>query len=217
MRILIVEDAHELAARMAASLLRHGMTAEVVASAEDAERFARDGFSVLIVDLGLPEMSGLDLIRGLRKCGLATPILILTARSSWQEKVEGLNAGADDFLVKPVRVEELVARLHALARRGAGQATGRLNVGTLSLDPALKQAFADDRPITLTGTEFRLLSLLFYNAGRTLSQSAVLDHLYPLETDRDPNTVEVHIGRLRRKIGHDRITTVRGLGYRLAS
>lgn len=134
MRILIVEDERELAARMAASLLRHGMTAEVVTSAEDAERFADEGFSVLIVDLGLPGMSGLDLICRLRGRGLTTPVLILTARSSWQEKVEGLNAGADDFLVKPVRVEELVARLHALARRGAGQAAGRLRVGTLSLD-----------------------------------------------------------------------------------
>ncbi|BCA57543.1 response regulator transcription factor [Sphingomonas sp. HMP6] len=215
MRVLIVEDEVELAARMAASLARHGITAEIVGTAEDAESFAFDGFVVLVVDLGLPGMSGLELIRSLRARGLKTPVLILTARGSWQDKVEGLNAGADDFIVKPVRIEELVARLHALARRAAGHSASRLRVGTLSLDPALKQAFIGDDAIDLTGTEYRLLSLLIYNAGRVLGQSAILDHLYPLQAERDPNTVEVHMGRLRRKVGRDRIKTVRGIGYRL--
>ncbi|OQW75411.1 MAG: DNA-binding response regulator [Proteobacteria bacterium ST_bin14] len=217
MRILIVEDEAALASRMAASLSRHGMTPEIVGTAEDAASFAFDGFGVLVVDLGLPGMNGLDLIREWRTRGLQTPVLILTARGSWQDKVEGLNAGADDFIVKPVRIEELVARLHALARRAAGHSASRLTVGDLALDPALKQAFLGDQPIDLTGTEFRLLSLLIYSAGRILAQSAILDHLYPLQTERDPNTVEVHIGRLRRKVGHDRIKTVRGLGYRLVS
>lgn len=217
MRVLIVEDEVDLATRMASNLRRHGLTCEVVGTAEDAERFASEGFEVLAVDLGLPGASGLDLVRSLRAKGLATPILILTARSSWQEKVEGLNAGADDFLVKPVRIEELVARIQALARRGAGQAKSEMQIGDVTLDPATKQVRASGKDVELTATEFRLLALFFYAGGRVLSQAAILDHLYPLDTDRESNTIEVHIGRLRRKLGTDRIITLRGHGYRLAS
>jgi len=217
LRVLIVEDEAALADRMRASLVRQGFMPEIVASAEDAVDFAFDGFGVLIVDLGLPGMNGLDLIRQLRDQGLRTPILILTARGSWQNKVEGLNAGADDFIVKPVRIEELVARLHALARRAAGQTDGKLCVGDLSFDPALKQVCIGGEPVDLTRTEFRLLSLLVYGAGRVIGPSTILDNLYPLETDRDLNTVEVFVGRLRRKVGADRIKTVRGLGYRLVA
>lgn len=217
MRILIVEDEKDLAARMAASLVRHGFTPEIVATAEDAEGFAFDGFSVLVVDIGLPDMNGLELVRLLRGRGLATPVLILTARGSWQDKVEGLNAGADDFIVKPVRIEEMVARLHALARRAAGQAESSLRIGDLTLDAALKQVLVGGRQVDLTRTEYRLLSLFVHSAGRVIGQSTILDHLYPLESDRDPNTVEVFVGRLRRKVGPDRIKTVRGLGYRLVA
>jgi DNA-binding response OmpR family regulator len=215
LRILIVEDEAALAERMSASLTRHGFTPETVATAEDAHAFATDGFSVLIIDLGLPGMNGLDLIRSLRRNGLTTPVLILTARGNWQDKVEGLNAGADDFIVKPVRIEELVARLHALARRAAGQTADKLRVGDLVIDPALKQVSVGDIVVKLTRTEYRLLSLLVHSAGRVIGQATILDNLYPLETERDPNTVEVFIGRLRRKLGADRITTVRGVGYRL--
>lgn len=215
MRILIVEDEGELADRMTINLERHGMTCEQLDNAEDAESFAFDGFTAIMVDLGLPGMGGVELIRSVRRKGLKTPILILTARSTWQDKVEGLNAGADDFIVKPVRVEELVARLHALARRAAGQADSRLQSGALVLDPALAQASIDGRALDLTATELKLLTLLMLNPGRTLSQSALLDHLYPLDAEREPNTVEVHIGRLRRKIGRERLITVRGAGYRL--
>jgi DNA-binding response OmpR family regulator len=217
LRVLLIEDEADLAERMSASLRRHGMTPEVVGTAEDAESFAFDGFNVLVVDLGLPGMNGLELIRLLRARGLKTPVLILTARGSWQDKVEGLYAGADDFIVKPVRIEELIARLHALARRAVGHSESRLQVGNLALDPSLNQAFLDDQPVDLTSTEYRLLSLLIYSAGRVLGQSTILDHLYPLQSERDPNTVEVHIGRLRRKVGRDRIKTVRGLGYRLVA
>lgn len=217
MRILIVEDENALAERMGASLARHGFTPEIVATAEDAEGFAFDGFSVLVVDLGLPGMNGLELIKLLRSRGLATPVLILTARGSWQDKVEGLNAGADDFIVKPVRIEEMVARLHALARRAAGQVDSKLRVGDLTVDAGLKQVSVGNRTVDLTRTEYRLLSLLVHSAGRVIGQATILDHLYPLESDRDPNTVEVFVGRLRRKVGADRIKTVRGLGYRLVA
>jgi len=214
-RILIVEDETELATRLSANLARHGVTCEWLESAEDAKSFAMSGFDVLVIDLGLPGMSGLALIRALRLQGLKTPILIFTARSSWQEKVEGLNAGADDYLVKPVQVEEMVARLHALARRAAGHADAKLTSGDLTLDPGLKQVYLGDTPVSVTGNEFRLLSLFMYKPKQTFSQAAILDHLYPLDQERDPNTVEVLIGRLRRKIGRDHIITVRGLGYRL--
>jgi two-component system, OmpR family, response regulator len=215
MRILIVEDEPELARRTIASLTRQGMTCEWLDRAEDAAGFVDDGFNVLIVDLGLPGMGGLELVRLLRRRGVATPVLILTARGSWEEKVEGLNAGADDFLVKPVRTEELVARLHALARRPAGHLVARLEEGALALDTGSHQAWLDGAPIELTRNEFRLLRAFLLEPNRTLSRDAILDRLYSLAADRDPNTVEVLVGRLRRKIGRDRVATMRGFGYRL--
>lgn len=211
----MIEDEAELARRTIASLARAGITGEWLPSAEDAAGFADDGFNALIVDLGLPGMGGLELVRLLRRRGVATPILILTARGSWEEKVEGLNAGADDFLVKPVRAEELIARLHAVARRAAGHLVSRLEDGALALDTGTREAWLDGAPIELTKNEFRLLRAFLLEPSRTLSREAILDRLYALETERDPNTVEVLVGRLRRKIGHARIATMRGFGYRL--
>ncbi len=215
MRILIVEDETELAKRLVANLTRHGLTCEWLDSAEDAKSFAAESFDALVIDLGLPGMSGLELIKHLRAAGVTTPILIFTARSSWQEKVEGLNAGADDYLVKPVHVEELVARLQALARRAAGHADARLTAGDVTLDPGLKQVLVKGEPVAVTGSEYKLLALFMYKPKQVFSQSMILDHLYPLDQDRDPNTVEVLVGRLRRKIGREHIVTVRGIGYRL--
>jgi DNA-binding response OmpR family regulator len=211
----MVEDEVELARRTVSSLARMGITCEWLHAAEDAGGFADDGFSVLVIDLGLPGMGGLELIRLLRRSGVATPILILTARGSWQEKVEGLNAGADDFIVKPVRTEELVARLHALARRAAGHAVSRIGEGALSLDPGTHQVWLEGALLELTKNEFRLLRAFLLEPNRTLSREAILDRLYRLDEDRDPNTIEVLVGRLRRKIGRERIATVRGFGYRL--
>ena len=215
MRILIVEDESELATRLAANLNRHDMTCEWLACAEDAESFALEGFDAMVIDLGLPGMSGLELIRHLRGRNVRTPILIFTARSSWQEKVAGLNAGADDYLVKPVHVEELVARLRALVRRAAGHSQERLTCGALELDLAEKQVYVNGAPVAITGTEYRLLSMFMYKPRRTFATSEILDHLYSMDEERDPNTVEVLVGRLRRKIGRERIVNVRGLGYRL--
>lgn len=215
MRILLIEDEVRLAERTVANLARHGIICEWVTHAEDAESFVSDGFQVLVVDIGLPGMSGLDFVRHVRRNGVATPVLILTARGSWREKVEGLNAGADDFIVKPVRVEELVARIHALARRAAGHSATRLSVGPLALDPAEGLAWRDGEALSLTGSEFRLLQFLLYNPGRTLSRQVIMDSLYSLDAERDANTVEVLVGRLRRKIGFNHIKTIRGFGYRL--
>ena len=215
MRVLIVEDEVELAKRLTESLARRDITCEWLDSADDAKSFALEGFDVLVIDLGLPGMNGLELIRHLRGAGCQTPILIFTARGGWQDKVEGLNAGADDYLVKPVHVEELVARLHALARRAAGHADARIVCGDLTLDPAEKQLYVKGEAVPVTNSEFRLLSLFMYKPKQTFSQSAILDHLYPIDQERDLNTVEVLIGRLRRKIGRERIVTVRGFGYKL--
>ncbi len=216
MRILLVEDEAELARRVAANLMRHGMTCEWLDNAEDALDFAGDGFAVLVVDVGLPGMSGIDLVRALRAKAVTTPILILTARSSWQEKVEGLNAGADDFIVKPVRTEELVARVHALARRAMGFSATRLSAGALAVDTASNEAWLGDVLLALTPSEFRLLQLLLYNAGRTVTRQSIIDNLYSLDIERDDNAIEVLVGRLRRKIGREQVVTVRGLGYRIA-
>jgi len=215
MRILIVEDEVELATRLAASLNRHDMTCEWVASAEDARSFASAGFDAIVIDLGLPGMSGLELIRYLRERNVRTPILIFTARSSWQEKVQGLNTGADDYLVKPVHVEELVARLRALSRRAGGHSQERLTCGALALDLGEKQVYVDGVAVTVTASEFRLLSMFMHRPRQTYSAAEILDQLYSLDEERDANTVEVLVGRLRRKIGRERIVTVRGLGYRL--
>jgi two-component system, OmpR family, response regulator len=215
MRILLIEDEAELALRLARSLSRHGMTCEWSADAEFALDFAADGFTVLVIDIGLPGMNGIELVRELRGRAIATPILMLTARSSWQDKVEGLNAGADDFIVKPVRTEELVARLHALARRAAGHSATRLSAGVIEIDTATSEAWLDGTMVPVTRAEFRLLRLLVYNAGRTLSRQSIIDNLYSLGSDRDANAVEVLVGRLRRKIGRERVVTVHGLGYRL--
>lgn len=216
MRVCLVEDDEELARRLAAGLATAGFVVEHARDAETALAWPDpESFAALIVDLGLPGLGGLELVARWRALKLATPILILTARDGWQEKVAGLNAGADDFVVKPARTEEIVARLHALARRTAGQSGPRLQAGGVSLDPAARTAWlADGEPINLTQIEFRLLQFFLHRAGRIVSQSDVLDHLYPLSQERDLNTVEVHVARLRRKIGRAAITTVRGLGYR---
>jgi two-component system OmpR family response regulator len=215
MRILIVEDETELAKRLVANLNRHDMTCEWLECAEDAKSFALEGFDAMVIDLGLPGMSGLELIRFLRERNVRTPILIFTARSSWQEKVAGLNAGADDYLVKPVHIEELAARLRALARRAAGHSQERLTCGALELDTAEKQVYLDGAPVAVTGSEYRLLAIFMHKPRQTFSASEILDHLYTLDEERDSNTVEVLVGRLRRKVGRERILTVRGLGYRL--
>jgi two-component system, OmpR family, response regulator len=215
MRILLVEDEIEIAKRLAMRLAASGFVVEQAADAETALDWPDpSGFAALIIDLGLPGMSGLSLVKRWRARGRSTPILILSARGSWQEKVEGLNAGADDYVVKPVRAEEVAARLHALTRRAAGQSSAHLTAGKVALDPAAKAAWLDGVLLDLSQTEFRLLHFFILRAGHILAQSDILEHLYPMSSERALNTIEVHIGRLRRKIGRKSISTIRGLGYR---
>jgi two-component system, OmpR family, response regulator len=215
MRVLLVEDDAEIAKRLVARLSALGFVVEHAVDAETALDWPEpDRFAILLVDLGLPGMDGLAFVRQWRDRKLSTPILVLSARGSWQEKVEGLNAGADDYVVKPIRAEEIAARILALTRRASGHTKSQLSAGRIKLEPSTKAVWQDTLQLDLTQMEYRLLHLFVLRAGHILTQSEILDNLYPMASERDLNTVEVHIGRLRRKIGKDAITTVRGLGYR---
>lgn len=216
MRIMLVEDDPELGQRLSERLDKAGFATDWVRTAAAARDWPDIGLtSAIILDLGLPDGDGIDLLRLWRAKGEGTPILILTARGSWRDKVEGLNCGADDFVVKPVRFEELLARLHALTRRGRSERANLLSSGDLSLDPVARTAAVGGKPLDLSRKEFALLHLLLRRSGHIIGQDDILEQLYALEAERDRNAVEAHVSRLRRKIGRDRIRTVRGLGYRL--
>ena len=216
MRLLLVEDEPELGRRLSERLRGADYVVDLATSADEAEQWPDlDKMAAIILDLGLPDGEGLDLLRQWRARRVDCPILILTARGSWQDKVEGLNAGADDFVVKPARFEELLARLNAQFRRHAGRRNNVLQAGNLRLDPLTHEVWLDGAPLALSRQEYRLLHLFLRRPGQLLSQAEILEDLYDLDTERELNTVEVLIGRLRRKIGRDRISTQRGLGYRL--
>lgn len=215
MRILLVEDDDQLARRLSERLRGSNFAVDVARSFAEGEAWPdMDRIELVILDLGLPDGTGMELLRHWRRHKVTCPVLILTARGSWQDKVEGLNAGADDFVVKPVRFEELLARLHALLRRFGDTRSTRLEAGGLSLDPVSAEVRCDGRDLVLSKQEFRLLHLFMRRAGQVLSQGDIAENLYDLESHRDPNAVEVLVSRLRRKIGAGRIRTMRGLGYR---
>lgn len=216
MRILLVEDDPELGRRLSERLDRAGFAVDWAQTASTARDWPDlDLIAAIILDLGLPDGDGLDLLRLWRTQGATVPILILTARGNWRDKVEGLNCGADDFLVKPIRFEELLARLHALWRRGRVEGGNLLSSGALTLDPLARSASLDGIALDLSRKEFALLHLFLRRAGHIIAQEDILEQLYALEAERDRNAVEAHVSRLRRKIGRDRIRTIRGLGYRL--
>lgn len=216
MRLLLVEDDPELGRRLGDRLRKVDYAVDLATNATDAACWPDlDKIAAIILDLGLPDGDGVELLKKWRAERLDKPVLILTARGSWQDKVEGLNAGADDFVVKPVRFEELQARLNAITRRHLGKRDGILEAGGLQLDPVSRTAQDEGQPLGLSRREFGLLHLFMRRPGQVLSQSDILEDLYDLEAERELNTVEVLVGRLRRKIGKERITTVRGMGYRL--
>ena len=220
MRILVVEDEPALQARLREALTDEGWQVDTSGDGNEGLWLAQEyPFDAAVIDLGLPGLPGLELIRRLRAEGSLLPILILTARGRWQEKVEGLEAGADDYLVKPFEMPELVARLRALLRRAAGTPDHLLRVGRLSIDTRAQQASLDDQPLELTAFEYRLLEYLARHAGEVVSKDTLSDYLYPHDEDRDSNVLEVLIARLRRKLDPERkaqpIETLRGRGYRL--
>jgi two-component system OmpR family response regulator len=214
-RILLVEDNPDLAQRLTEGLRGAGFVVEHAADGETGERLGlSEDFDAAILDLGLPDMKGVDVLKRWRQAGREQPVLILTARGSWTEKVEGLNAGADDYITKPSHIQEIAARLRALIRRSAGKPTPTLVHNDIELSPASGTVTVAGKPVDLTAQEFRILNYFMHRRGRVISQSELLDHLYSLETERDPNTMEVYVARLRRKLGRDAIKTLRGLGYR---
>ncbi len=219
MRLLLVEDDVELAKGIARDLRAEGFAVDHSADGIEAEYLGREGlYDGVILDLGLPGKSGLEVLRAWRASALSMPVLVLTARDAWSERVEGLRAGADDYLGKPFHVEELSARLHALLRRSTGRATPQLMVAGLRLDEERQSVTtADDAEVQLTGTEFRLLRYLMSHPDRILSKQRLTEHVYEEDQDRDSNVLEVYVRRLREKLGRDLIETRRGQGYLLRS
>ena len=212
MRVLLVEDDPDIALDVARALEGAGFLVECAHDGETAW-FAGDteDFDAVVLDLGLPKLDGLSVLRRWRGAGVAMPVLVLTARGTWHEKVEGIDGGADDYLVKPFRVEELLARLRALIRRASGQVVPELKAGSIALDTRSARVTLDGAPVRLTSHEFRVLSYLMHHGGRVVSQQELVEHLYAQDYDRDSNTLEVFIARLRRKLGVGSIETVRGL------
>jgi len=216
MRILVVEDEASLAQQLTSSLAEAGYAVDHAADGERADFLAQtEQYDAMVLDLGLPKIDGLTLLQKWRDSGIATPVLVLTARGSWHEKVRGIDSGADDYVSKPFRLEEVLARLRALVRRASGQVTPVLRAGGVTLDPRLSRVTLDGAPVKLTSHEFRVLSYLMHHRGRVVSQAELIEHIYAQDFDRDSNTVEVFIVRLRRKLGASLIETVRGLGYRI--
>ena len=214
MRVLVVEDEPGIAQDLLRALSAAGFAAEHAADGDAAWQLGGvEPFDAAVLDLGLPRMDGLSLIRRWRAEGVAFPILVLSARGAWTTRVEAIDAGADDFVVKPFAMEELLARLRAVLRRAAGAASNGLTVGELALDLRTRRLTRGGQPVELTPLEFRLLAYLMHHAGRAVHQTELTEHLYADEADRGDNAIEALVLRLRRKFGADIITTRRGFGY----
>jgi len=220
MRILIIEDEVRLREQISQQLQQQNLTVDAAADGQEGLYLGLEyNYDVAIIDLGLPKLSGIEVIQRLRKECRGFPILILTARGRWQDKVEGLEAGADDYLVKPFHFEELSARINALARRASGWSSSLLSCGPISLNPTTQEVLNNDLNVELTAYEYRLLHYMMLHAGEVLSKTDLTDHIYEQDHDRDSNVIEVFIKRLRSKLDPDKslnvIETLRGRGYRL--
>jgi two-component system OmpR family response regulator len=215
---LVIEDEASLANQLASALTEAGYAVDSASDGERADFLGQtEQYDAVVLDLGLPKVDGLTVLRRWREAGIGTPVLVLTARGSWHEKVQGIDGGADDYVTKPFRMEELLARLRALIRRASGQTTPELRCGPVTLDPRTSRVTLDGSAVKLTSHEFRVLSYLMHHRGRVVSQTELIEHIYSQSFDRDSNTVEVFIARLRRKLGSSFIETVRGLGYRIGT
>ena len=218
MRVLIVEDEPALSEQLSQAAGAAGYAVDAAADGERADFLVRtESYDAVVLDLGLPRIDGLTLLRAWREAGVPVPVLVLTARGSWHETVEGIDAGADDYVAKPFRMEEVLARVRGLIRRASGHAGGLLRCGSVTLDPRLARVTRDGTPVKLTSHEYRVFSYLMHHQGRIVSQAELTEHIYAQSCDRDSNTVEVFVARLRRKLGASLIQTVRGLGYSLGS
>ncbi|HSM29348.1 MAG TPA: response regulator [Woeseiaceae bacterium] len=221
MRLLVIEDDDTLRESLAAQLADAGYAVEQAADGREGLYFALEyPVDLAIIDLGLPEVSGLDIIREAREKGKTYPILILTARDRWQDKVDGLSAGADDYVVKPFHFEEVGARVHALLRRSGGWASSVMTAGPVVLDMSRQEVRVDDSPVELTSFEYKIIEYLMLRAGQVISKTELTERLYDQDFERDSNVIEVFIGRLRKKLDPENalkpIETLRGRGYRFA-
>lgn len=218
MRILLVEDDELVARRVAETLRGEGYIVETASDGEEAQfQGETEDFDMVVLDLGLPGMDGLTVLRRWRDTGRTMPVLVLTARDTWRDKVTGLRAGADDYLSKPFELEELLARIEALIRRATGHANPVLTCSDIQLDTATNRVTASGRPVTLTALEYRTLDYLMHHAGRFVSKTEMTEHIYGQDFERDSNVIEVLINRLRRKFSRDSIETRRGQGYRMVA
>jgi two-component system OmpR family response regulator len=218
MRLLVVEDDKDLAAQLRRALTDAGYAVDLAQDGEEGHFLGdTEPYDAVVLDLGLPILDGITVLRRWREDGRNMPVLILTARDRWSDKVSGIDAGADDYLAKPFHMEEMLARLRALLRRAAGHASNEIQCGPLRLDIAAAKVSLDGQAVSLTALEFRLLSYLMHHQGEVISRTELVEHLYEQDFDKDSNTIEVFIGRLRRKTKADLIVTVRGLGYRLTA
>ena len=218
MKVLLVEDDLSIATQLADALRAENFVVDVARNGEDGQHLGETGtYDVAVLDLGLPKVEGTAVLKAWRDAGRSVPVLILTARDGWSEKVEGFKAGADDYLTKPFRMEELIMRMRALVRRSAGHAQTRVSCGPVAFDAQLGAFELDGLPLKLTGLEWRVLSSLIMRKEIVVARADLLERVYDGDTEVDSNSLEVIIARLRRKIGHDLIETVRGLGYRLTA
>ncbi len=216
MRVLLVEDEPTLREQISTSLKEAGFVIDQADNGLDALHLGtHEAFDAIILDLGLPVMDGMTVLKNWRTDGLKTPVLILTARDSWHEKVSGIDAGADDYLSKPFHMQELLARLRALIRRASGNASSTLTCGTVMLDTTSGRVTVGSKSISLTSHELKVLSFLMHHQDQVISRTTLTEHIYAQDFDRDSNTIDVFIARLRKKIPENMIETVRGLGYRL--
>ncbi|TPW32769.1 response regulator transcription factor [Pararhizobium mangrovi] len=216
MRILVVEDDKDLNRQLVTALEEAGYVADRAFDGEEGHFLGdTEPYDAVILDIGLPEMDGISVLERWRTGGRTMPVLILTARDRWSDKVSGIDAGADDYVAKPFHIEEVMARVRALIRRAAGHASSEIVCGPVRLDTKGARATVSGAPLRLTSHEFRLLSYLMHHMGEVVSRTELVEHMYDQDFDRDSNTIEVFVGRLRKKMGVDLIETVRGLGYRM--
>jgi two-component system, OmpR family, response regulator len=214
MRVLVVEDDPDLNRQLKSALTDAGYAVDTALDGEEGHFLgSTEPYDAVVLDIGLPKMDGLRVLEDWRRGGRRFPVLLLTARDRWSDKVQGFDAGADDYVPKPFHMEEILARLRALVRRAAGHTTSELACGPVRLDTRTGRVSVDGNPIKLTSHEYRLLSYLMHHQGRVVSRTELVEHLYDQDFDRDSNTVEVFVGRIRKKLGVDTIQTVRGLGY----
>jgi two-component system OmpR family response regulator len=218
MRLLVVEDDRDLLRQLADAFREAGYAVDCAADGEEGHFLGEsESYDAVVLDVGLPRLDGITVLERWRRAGRTMPVLILTARDRWSDKVAGIDAGADDYVAKPFHLEEVLARIRALVRRAAGHASSEIACGAVRVDTRSGRVAVDGNPVKLTALEYRLLSYLMHHQGRVVSRTELIEHLYDQDFDRDSNTIEVFVGRLRRKLGGESIETIRGLGYRMAA